>query len=279
MGLSKQINAIWYLFADYVASIFGWIVMYFYRRYLSGEPISLNNHLILTDRFWLGITLIPPCWLVLYAMVGSYKSLYKKSRLNEFTLTFLCSLIGCTIVFFAIVINDPQTDYHYFYKTYFSYLGAQFLVTIILRWIILNITKKQLQKGSIQFNTLLAGNDPALSRTFTDTSEGLRSTGYHYIGYINNDNSKTKISKWLPQLGNIDELENIIDRSKIELVVIAMGKSDKEHVEKMIERLSEKDVEIKIIPDILDIMSGSVKTNNVFGAMLLPETLYTRRNG
>ena len=38
--------------------------------------------------------------------------------------------------------------------------------------------------------------------------------------------------------------------------------------EKLVQRLSEKDVEIKIIPDILDILSGSVKTSNLFGALL-----------
>jgi exopolysaccharide biosynthesis polyprenyl glycosylphosphotransferase len=47
-----------------------------------------------------------------------------------------------------------------------------------------------------------------------------------------------------------------------------MEKSEKEEVEHVIERLSEKDVEIKIIPDILDILSGSVKTSNIYGAVL-----------
>ncbi len=36
----------------------------------------------------------------------------------------------------------------------------------------------------------------------------------------------------------------------------------------IVQRLSEKDVEIKIIPDILDILSGTVKTSNLFGALL-----------
>jgi exopolysaccharide biosynthesis polyprenyl glycosylphosphotransferase len=40
-------------------------------------------------------------------------------------------------------------------------------------------------------------------------------------------------------------------------------------MESVITRLSEKDVEIKIHPDTLDILSGSVKTNNVLGAALI----------
>ncbi len=72
----------------------------------------------------------------------------------------------------------------------------------------------------------------------------------------------------LPKLGTLQDLESAIDQGQIELVVIAMERSEKEEVEKMIERLTEKDVEIKIVPDIIDILSGSVKTSNVMGTVL-----------
>jgi len=85
-------------------------------------------------------------------MVGSYTSLYKKSRLNELTNTFIYSITGCTIIFFAIVINDPVKDYHYFYKTYFHFLAAQFILTLIGRITILNIVHSQLEKGKVSFN-------------------------------------------------------------------------------------------------------------------------------
>jgi len=39
-------------------------------------------------------------------------------------------------------------------------------------------------------------------------------------------------------------------------------------VETIVERLSNKDVRIKIIPSALDILAGSVRTSNVFGALL-----------
>ena len=65
-----------------------------------------------------------------------------------------------------------------------------------------------------------------------------------------------------------DQLEELVDQENIRLVVIAMERTEQEEAEKMVQRLSEKDVEIKIIPDILDILSGSVKTSNLFGALL-----------
>ena len=49
---------------------------------------------------------------------------------------------------------------------------------------------------------------------------------------------------------------------------MAMEKTENDYTENIIQRLSEKDVEIKTIPGILDILSGSVKTSNLFGAVL-----------
>jgi exopolysaccharide biosynthesis polyprenyl glycosylphosphotransferase len=48
-----------------------------------------------------------------------------------------------------------------------------------------------------------------------------------------------------------------------------MEKSQKSMVENIVNRLSEKDVEVKIPPDTLDILSGSIRTSNVMGAMLI----------
>ena len=67
----------------------------------------------------------------------------------------------------------------------------------------------------------------------------------------------------------MDELETLIDSGNIQLVVIAMEKYEQPLLEQIINRLSEKDVEIKIQPNMLDILSGSVKTSNVMGAALI----------
>ena len=270
MKVSKKIHIIWYILADYLAALATWIILYFTRRYLLSESIWKNGHLFFNNRFWLGFWIIPIGWLVFYAMVGCYNNdIYKKSRLNEFTLTAICSVIGCTILFFAIVINDPQTDYRYYYKTFFTFLSAQFIITFLGRWILLQITRIQLEKSKIKFNVLLIGSDSTATKIYQDSYLRLLTTGYHYVGYLNSENQAGNgIEKYLSSLGMLRDLEVVIDRENIELVVIAMDKSDKESMEKIIERLSEKDVEIKIIPSILDILSGSVKTSNVLGAAL-----------
>ncbi|HLX92488.1 MAG TPA: sugar transferase [Puia sp.] len=269
MAGARKIHIFWYILSDYLAAIITWIILYFTRRNLLGEAIFVDRGLYLNDRFWLGIFIIPIGWLMLYTLVGSYRSLYKKSRLKEITVTFICSLLGCTILFFLIFINDPQTDYRYYYKSYLAFLAAQFVLTVSGRQALLAAVKAQLERGKVRFNTILVGSNPVASAIFHDTNEGLKSIGYHYIGYIATGHREDNgINRLLPQVGSIDQIETVIDATKTELVVIAMEKKEKEQVERIVERLSQKDVEIKIVPDILDILSGSVKTSVVFGAML-----------
>jgi exopolysaccharide biosynthesis polyprenyl glycosylphosphotransferase len=262
------IPILWYILSDYFAALVASIIFHFSRRILLSEPLFANGKIYLTNRFWLGSITIPIGWLILYTMVGTYTSLYKKSRLNELTNTFTYSIIGCTIVFFAIVINDPEKDYHYFYKTYFIFLFSHFVLTFAGRIAILNEARRQVRKGKVFFNTLLVGSNGVATRIYKDSNEALLSSGYRYAGYVTNDQHNNGIAKYLPQLGAPDSLEDTIDRHHIELVVIALEKSEKEEVEKILDRLSDKDVEIKIIPSTLDILSGSVRTSNVMGAVL-----------
>ena len=272
MPASKKphtVSILWYILSDYAAALLSSIIFHFCRRILLSEPLYRDNTLFLNQRFWLGTITIPLGWLTLYTLMGSYRSLYHKSRLNEVTNTFIYTLLGCTTVFFAIVINDPVKDYHYFYQTYFIFLVSHFLLTLTGRIGILNLVRGQVSKGKVMFNALLVGSDAIATRVYKDSREGLRSSGYQYAGYVSNHHQQNNgIARYLPQLGDSDEIEKTIDKHNIQLVVVALERSSREDVEVIMEKLSNKDVQVKILPSILDILSGSVRTSNVLGAVL-----------
>ncbi|HEY1200124.1 MAG TPA: hypothetical protein VGE79_04035, partial [Niastella sp.] len=267
MPSEKRIHSTWYLLGDYLAAILAWIVLYFSRRLLLHEQVIVDNELLLNDRFWYGITIIPVAWIIFYALVGAYNDPYRKSRFGEFNITLLCCLIGCTLIFFTIVINDPQKDYTYYYKALCCYIVAQLVFTWLWRSALLNRVKKQLLQGHLRFNTLLVGGNSMAERIFLDTRDSLRTAGYHYTGFIS-AGEPNGISHHIPWHGWLHEMEKVIDEGAIQLVVIALEKEEKVHVEKIVDRLSELDVEVKIVPDVLDILSGSVKTSNLSGAFL-----------
>lgn len=270
MKSGKQISIAWYVFMDYCMAAIAWAIFYFVRKSILKENIADAGILQVNHIFWFGVLFIPAGWLALFTLVGSYHSLYKKSRLFEFIITFVCCLIGTIFLFFAFILDDVKEDYSYYYIA-FPTLFAIHLATIFCgRWMILNRVKRQLLGGSVYFNTLMIGSEENASKVYHETKEHLHDGGYRYIGFITpNNNGKLEIQEKLPQLGSITELDRIVTQNDIRLVVLALEKSEHTLLENTVNLLSEKDVEIKIQPDTLDILSGSVKTMSVMGPALI----------
>lgn len=267
---NAQIPIIFYAIMDVVTAMLAWSVFYFFRKWLLSKSLSAENNSPIDYKFWLEIAFIPLGWLILYGIVGTYRSLYKKSRLFELTTTFICSLIGCIVLFCVIILDDTKSNYAYYYFAFFGLLAIHFTFTFLGRLVFLNIAKRQLLNGVVQFNSLMIGNLDSVTRIFYQTEKNLRSDGYYYAGYVAlSQLGKNGTSRKLPPLGDIGSLESIIDDNNIHQVVLAMERSEHAMVENIINRLSEKDVEVKILPDTLDILSGSIRTSNVMGALLI----------
>lgn len=264
MIFRKNIHPSWYALADYLTALAAWMLFYFLRKMMLNQPMTVG------DKFWMGIAIIPVGWCVLYGLVGSYNSIYKKSRLTDFTNTFICSLIGCILLFFLLLLDDVENDYNYYYAAFGALFGIHFLLTIIGRLIVLSIAKKQMATKTIRFNAAIVGNYENALHIFREAEKKLEVEGYHAQGYIAiNEQERPTTQKFLPRLGHINQLESIIDQQGIQLIVLAIDRPEQELIGSVINRLSEKDVAIKIQANTLDIISGSVKTSNVLGAVLI----------
>lgn len=267
MQPGKKISITWYVLSDYLTAALSWLFFYIFRSHEQNDagayPISYQSWFYI-------LALVPAGWLALYTMAGTYNSFYKKPRLAEFTMTFVCSVIGGIFLFLFFVWNDPLKSYSYFFKSFGFLVIVHFSITFFGRYLLLNKMKRQLLQGKIFFNTLMIGSQDNAIRILKETKENLRDGGYRYTGFVTPDkNGKNGIHKLIPDLGPLDDLEKIIDSNNIQLVVLAIEKSQHPLLENIINRLSEKDVEIKIQPNSLDILSGSVKTSNVMGAALI----------
>ena len=270
MSERKQISIVWYAVTDFITASLTWGLFFFIRKAMLQLSIADAGRLQVDYKFWFGITLIPAAWLILYSIVGTYHALYKKSRLFEFTKTFVCSLIGCVILFFAFILDDTENNNIYYYLAFLYLFSLHFTLTFLGRWIWLNKVKGQLLRGDVYFNTLMVGSQDNAIRIYNETERSLHDGGYRYMGFVTPDlPGKNGFHNLMPKLGTLEELENIIDGNNIRLVVLAMEKAEQPVVEEIVNRLSEKDVEIKIQPNTMDIMSGSVKTSSVMGAALI----------
>jgi exopolysaccharide biosynthesis polyprenyl glycosylphosphotransferase len=131
----------------------------------------------------------------------------------------------------------------------------------------LSRARKQLLEGKIWFNTLVIGNNETSLKLVKDITQNQLWLGYRLAGYLSASNNGTLLSTMLPCLGDVDQLEKVIEEQKIMKVILSLEKSSS--TEMLISRLGDIDVDIRIVPDTLDILSGSVKTSDVLGAPLI----------
>ena len=263
MLFRKKIPSSVYLVSDYVAAIITWVLFYFLRKKILGQPTPPDHQL------WLGVVIIPIAWILFYALVGSYHSMYKKSRLTELTRTLVVSLIGCFLIFFLLLLDDVENDYSYYYKAFGVLFAMQFILTLVARIAILTVVKKQIKTGTIQFKAAIVGSYENAVRLYRQATIPLADGGYHVAGWLGtNDPERLPAQRSLNSLGSIDQLEEVIDREHIGLIVLAIDRTETRLLESLIGRLSEKDVNIKVQASSFDILSGSVKTNSVLGTIL-----------
>ena len=73
----------------------------------------------------------------------------------------------------------------------------------------------------------------------------------------------------IKKYNDLSKLNEIIITDKIEEVIITVEKTERALLTKILQQLSDKDVNIKITPDAVDIITGAVQTSNVMGVPLI----------
>jgi polysaccharide biosynthesis protein PslA len=269
MFQQSRIHIGWYVFADWLSATFAWGLFYLLRRMLLGETTALFDQQF-DPTFFISIAAIPVCWIIFYHLFGSYRNLYSKSRLQELTTTFFCCLLGCLVLFFALLLDDKIVSYTFYYKESLLLFSLQFGFTWLFRWIILSIIKQQFIKGNVKINTLIIGANYSAVKLYSDIKGSGETLGFHFTGFLYPDAvSSNGLGKYLPALGSLQDLPAVIREKNIEQVIIATEEKERAAMEQSLIILSEHDVSIKLLPNTIDILSGSVRTSNVFGAMLI----------
>jgi exopolysaccharide biosynthesis polyprenyl glycosylphosphotransferase len=268
----KSIAIHWYVISDFICAAIAWAIFYILRKRMLFHDFQLSET-FREPTFLQGLLIIPFLWLILFLLAGSYqKNLYERSRLNEFTNTVITSLIGVVGVYFVFLIDDikSQFDLTYYYKAFFALLACHGVMVFTGRAIILNKVKNQIKKGSAGFNVLIAGNNKRALKAFRDIQKDSHITGWHIAGYIENPGQvKPVTQKWANYLGTFPQLEQVIDRYGIEKVVMTTGLKNNAETAQWISRLKEKNVDILVVPDSLDILMGSVRTQNLVSGQFI----------
>lgn len=269
--MNRRRQIVKYVFADLIAAMLAWGLFYLYRKNeIESALYGFKVPFIPDSNFYLGITVIPVIWVIIYALAGTYNDIYRKSRLGEFAQTFYISLAGVLIIFFGLLLDDVIISYRSYYSIFIALFLLHFGITALFRFVITTRTSRKIKSRVIGFPTLIVGSNQKAVNLFHELEGEKVSQGYKFMGFIHVDSNNGKLFRnSLPHLGGIPELQQIIDQYGIEEVIIAIESSEHEFIGRILNALEDKDLIVKIIPDMYDILAGSVKMTSIFGSPLI----------
>lgn len=266
----RQRDTLRYTLADFIMAMLAWALFFLYRKTLEGAPISGN--VFHDPNFYFGILIVPTGWVLLYSIFDHYVDIYRLSRLSTLTRGFFMAFLGVTFLFFTLILDDVVRDYHTYYRSFLVLFGLHYILTSLMRMILLTRASQRLKSGKVTFNTILIGGNQNAVDLYLEISNRKKGLGNKFLGYIDtNGGHDQALTAYLPRLGNLSDLDQVIREQDVEEAIIAIETSEHNLLRSILNVLFDYSdrVLVKIIPDMYDILLGSVKMNHVFGAVLI----------
>jgi exopolysaccharide biosynthesis polyprenyl glycosylphosphotransferase len=269
--LNKKKQTARYLISDILSAAAAWSLFFLYRKtIIEPEKFGYRIPVEFDSNFHLALAFIPLFWIALYYITGYYKNIYRKSRLKELGSTFIVTLIGVIVIFFSLILDDWVVSYRNYYNSFFTLFGLHFTVTYLPRLILTTITNRKIHSGRIGFNTVMVGSNHKAIQLLTDLMEKERSDGNRFIGFVNViDQQRYQLVDFIPHLGDLEALPDIIREKRVEEVIIALDSKEHDQIGRIINKLEAFDIVVKVIPDMYDILTGKVKMASLYGTPLI----------
>lgn len=262
--MNKRIVTFLMILLDWFIAMFSWGLFYYYRKTIIEQKTFAIN-----ETFYLGLFFVPLIWLFIYLLQGTFHDVRRLYRIKILSLTFVGTLLGTTAIFFLFLLDDEIESYKMYYKSFLLLFIIHFTLAFIPRIIFVSSIVRKIQKNITGFRTLLIGGSEKAVSIYNEIKSLPKGIGNNFIGFVNLNGIDRLLEKDLNYLGHADELEKILKENAVEEVIIALESTEHERLRALISRIEGGNVKIKIAPDMYDILSGSVKMNNIFGALLL----------
>jgi len=262
--MSKSVEKILLLVTDFITINLAWLV-YSYIRLQTGWFA-----LIIAPEFILPMLVIYFYWLIIFTFVGMYRTWFASSRFDEISTLFKASFFGIFLLFFLIFIDDYMHNVATATRILiFIYWGLFILFVGSGRIIIRSVQRNLLIKGIGRRNGLVIGFNPkakeVLDSVLTAPALGIDIKAFVAV---NNENIG-KDYKDIKVENTTDQLVEIMNKYDVKEIIIALEKEDHDVLVDVITKTEGRGVNLKIVPDLYEILSGQARTSQIYGMPLI----------
>ncbi len=262
--MDKKLEKIFVLSVDFITINLSWI-FFFYFRVESGWFQTITQPV-----FLLPMLAVYFYWLVLFSFVGMYRTWFAASRFDELSTLFKASFIGIFILFFLIMYDDYVHEVSSSNRfLIFIYWGIFLFLVSTGRLFVRSLQKRMLIQGIGRKNTIIVGFNQK-SNNIHNTIAKYKELGLDLKAYVavNKDNIG-KEHNGVKVEDTVDKVIEIAEKYDAKELIIALEKHEEDTMMKVISLFDSKTMNIKIVPDLYEIISGQARTSQIYGFPLI----------
>lgn len=262
--MNKTLEKLLIITTDFLAINLSWIVFFYFRM----ETGWFQQ--IYQPAFLLPMLMVYIYWLTIFIFVGMYRTWFASSRFDELSTLFKSTFVGIFILFFIILLDDYQNDVSSPNRfLIFIYWGILLFSVSVGRMSLRSFQRNLLIRGIGRKSALIVGYNPK-AHNIHNTINKYRGLGLDVKAYLAvKEENIGRQHNGINVTATIDEIENIIKQYNISEVILALEKHEDDILMNVVSLCSDKNVALKIVPDLYEIISGQARTSQIYGFPLI----------
>jgi len=251
----------------------------FWLRYKSNYfPESFDPNLELVNYF-VPMLVLAFGWVLLFFFSGLYRNWYKESRIDEFFVVMKTVLLGMFLLFLVTSASQIAEFAHtgkpgvLFTRTkmatLLTYGGCMLFFATVNRFTMHTVLNLLFARGIVQTRMFIVGANQSGEKLLRGLERFPRMGG-KVVGFIENDGRKKGTEFCgLPVCGTYSDIPAAVRRAGVEGIVISEVSNSANEITRIIEACADTRLVIYMVPSLMDVITGHLKTNQLFGIPLM----------
>lgn len=259
--MAKNKIRTYFIVGDLIASALTWGLFFVYRKvFIETVKFGVVVPVHPDFKFLTGLILMPLFWFLLFYSSGAYSDIRRLQPGRAWFNLILPTIIGSSVIFFLLLLDDIVISYHTYYRSFAVLLILQFFTVALFRTIILCIKNNNFRKNLDNFKVVITGEKDVINKFIGDNGTWLRTNHFEIAGCFYREDERS------PGGAGLDDL---IKSATAEEVFVLEDPRDKHHLGKVLLKLYQHDVYIRILPEVFHSLNIPLKLNGIFNSPLL----------
>jgi len=247
--------------SDVIAIILSFVTQY-YIRFHSSFFFSNYKTDFIEQLYALIIFVL--YWLILFFFAGLYKNWYERSPFDEIWGVVKATFIGTFIFVFVLFYSSASSPRMMF----LIYIVLLTTYSVIGRYLVRFAQKRLRNRRIIKIPVLIVGTyDKGIA--FFEKVKKAKNWGYWAKGLVLTSEKELNLVDENKFIFFYRDIEKIIEDLSPEVIIISTSRPNHEKLLEIVEIARQKNIRIKIEPDLYDLFTGRSKTHFLYGIPLI----------